>query len=144
MPSKSQQKRLEVQQPKKITAEQALEVAQSYTTLREQRLEIQKKVDEIEVREKQAKKMLMDMLIALNVNSVGDTKKIYELVTQDEPTVDSFEQLYAHIRSTGEFDLLYRRVNSAAVKERWDLGQEVPGIKKFPAISLSVTKAKGA
>jgi len=134
-------KKLAVVVPKKITAAVALLLAQEYTELREKRLAAQKAVDNIEVLEKSKKKLLMDMLTALKINSVGDTEKIYALVTQDEPTVDNWEKFYTYIQKTGEFDLLYRRVNSAAVKERWEQKKVVPGITKFPAISLSVTKA---
>ena len=135
-------KKLAAVVPKKITAAVALLIAQEYVELRERRLAEQKKVDALETQEKGKKKLLMDMLVALKINSVGDTDKIYALVTQDEPTVEDWEKLYSYIQKTGEFDLLYRRVNSAAVKERWEQSKAIPGITKFPAISLSVTRSK--
>jgi hypothetical protein len=128
----------------KLTAADALGIAQHYEELRAKRLAIEKQADAVKEVETAQKQLLLDMLVALNINSVGSHDKVYAIVTQDEPTVNDWPALYAHIKETGEFELLFRRVNSAAVKERWDNKAEVPGVGRFPAISLSVTKAKGA
>ena len=125
-----------------VSAESALAIAQEYNNLRAARLALSRQVDTMEVEEKAKKKLLMDMLVALKINSVGDTERVYAIITQDEPTVEDMGKLYKHIQKTGEFDLLYKRVNNAAVKERWELGKAVPGVGKFPVQTLSVTQAK--
>jgi len=38
--------------------------------------------------------------------------------------------------------LLFRRINAAAVKERWENTVLVPGVAAFPVEKLSITKAK--
>ena len=129
---------------KKLTAKTALAVAQEYDSTRAQRLELDRQAAAVKEVELELRQQLMDMLQALDINSVGDNEKIYALVQKPEPTVEDWNALHAHIKKTGEFELLYRRVNPAAIKERWELHKQVPGVKQFIAITLSVTKAKGA
>jgi hypothetical protein len=88
------------------------------------------------------KTLLMDMLYAAKINAVGDNKHIFAIVTKQEPQVENWEALYKHIKKTGEFELLFRRVNPTAVKERWEHNKVVPGVGSFPVDKLSVTKAK--
>lgn len=122
----------------------ALNLAHAYDAMRERRLDLQHEVDALEEEEKQLKKQLMDMIESLSTTALSDGKKIYALVTKDEPTASSWPELWAHIQKTGDFDLLYRRINTTAVKERWEVGQTIPGVGKFPVTTLSITKAKGA
>jgi hypothetical protein len=125
-------------------ATKALVMAQLYFAARAKRLEADKVSEGLKETETELKGQLMDFLQANGLNSVGDKQRVYALVTKDEPETYDWAALYAHIRSTGEFELLYRRVNPAAVKERWENTVEVPGVRKFPSLTLSVTKAKGA
>lgn len=123
---------------------QALQFAQSYTAARNKRLAADKVAEGLKATESKLKQVLMDTLEANNINAVGDRQFVYALTRHDEPTVEDWGKLYAHVRRTGEFELLFRRVNPASVKERWELKQKVPGVGAFPTISLSVTKSKGA
>jgi hypothetical protein len=59
------------------------------------------------------------------------------------PVVKDWEKFYAHIKKKGEFELLNRAVNRAAVQERWDAKKQVPGVDKFHAKKVSVTKLSG-
>ena len=116
-----------------------------YTKARAARLEADKKVDALKQTEKEAHQAIMDYFhgkaALLETGSVVDGY-LYQLKTSDEPTVEDWPKLYAHIKRTGNFEMLYRRVNPAAVKERWDDGKAVPGVGKFPVEKLSITKAK--
>lgn len=61
------------------------------------------------------------------------------------PTVkgDDWGKVFAYIKKTGEFDLLQRRLSSAAVKERWELKKVIPGVGKFTKKVLKIHKLKG-
>ncbi len=56
------------------------------------------------------------------------------------PTVDDWEKFYAHIKKTGNFELLNRAPNRKAITERWDAKKQVPGVGKFVKKSVSCTK----
>lgn len=58
------------------------------------------------------------------------------------PRVEDWDALYKHIKRTGSFDLLQRRLGEKAVAERWDDGREVPGVGRWDYMRLSVTAAK--
>ena len=59
------------------------------------------------------------------------------------PVVEDWPKFYAHIKKKGEFELLNRAVNRAAVMERWDQKKQIPGVGKFHAKKVSVTKLSG-
>jgi len=59
------------------------------------------------------------------------------------PTVEDWAKFYAHIKKTGNFELLNRAVNRAAVKERWEEKKQVPGVGVFHDKRVSVTKLNG-
>lgn len=118
-------------------------LASEYTLAREHRLSEAKKVEVLKEKEDALKEQLMEALRARK----GETGTVvdgylYAIVTKSEPTVSDWVKLYAHVKKTGEFDLLYRRANPTAIKERWEQNLKVPGVQAFPTESLSVTKAK--
>jgi len=57
-----------------------------------------------------------------------------------ETASDGWKKLYAHIKKTGEFDLLGKALSKPAVQERWDQKRQVPGIGRFFAKKVSCTK----
>lgn len=59
------------------------------------------------------------------------------------PRVADWPKLYAHVKKTGAFELLQRRLNEGAVKERWEAKTPVPGVEPFTVFKVSVTKVKG-
>lgn len=42
--------------------------------------------------------------------------------------VEALKLLQAHIAATGEFDLLQNRLSETACRERWEVGNAVPGV----------------
>lgn len=58
------------------------------------------------------------------------------------PTADDWEAIERHVRKTGEFDLLHRRLTLDAVRQRWAAGKTVPGVEVFHKVGLSLTKVK--
>lgn len=61
------------------------------------------------------------------------------------PTVapEDWTKVWAHIKKTGEWDLMNRAINRAAVVERWNNKKQVPGVGKFIAKKVSCTKLNG-
>ena len=118
-----------------------LKLALSWRAIRAKRLKLQKAVTALENQEKALKMQVMDALRKSKNKAVSNGERLFQLETSDEPTVEDWTKLQAHIQKTGEFDLLYRRVNNAAVKERWEVKARVPGVGKIPVDTLSDTKA---
>jgi hypothetical protein len=47
--------------------------------------------------------------------------------------------LWERIRTTGEFDLLQKRLSSRAVRERFDAGDALPGVRPVTITTIKVT-----
>lgn len=108
--------------------------------LREKRLGEQKKVDVIEEEEKALKEHLIQNLPKSEASGVAGKVARVTVVTKVIPQVEDWDKFYAHIKKKGEFDLMQRRVSDTAVKERWDAGKQVPGVKTFNALTVSINK----
>ena len=59
------------------------------------------------------------------------------------PTLDDPVKFYAFLKKTGDFELLNRALNRAAVNERWAAHKQVPGVGKFHVKRVSCTKLGG-
>jgi hypothetical protein len=120
----------------------ALQLALQWREARAARLAAQKQVDLLEVNEKALKKQVMERLEKAKNKAVSNGDRLFQLVTKDEPVADDWPKIYAHIKETGEFELIERRLSKAAVKERAELGEKVPGVAWFPVTNLSDTASK--
>lgn len=113
-------------------------------------------VDKLSAEEKARENFVKEHIIAtLPKGDRGVAGSTHMAVTSNEEVyqVEDWSKFYAHIKKTGEFDLLNRALNQAAVKERVE-GQVrptgkrgegwkptlPPGIKTFNTVKLSVTK----
>lgn len=52
---------------------------------------------------------------------------------------DGWTLLWAHIKETGRFDFLQKRISETAVKETIESGKAVPGITSFTFTDVKVT-----
>jgi hypothetical protein len=120
-------------------AELALK-ADAYKALREKRLELARQVTELKEKEQHMRRDLIVHLEESDVTGVQGKICFIALVPKCEPIVVSWGSLYTHIRDSGEFELLQRRVGVKAVKERWDDGLLVPGVEEVEYNDLSVRK----
>lgn len=119
-----------------------LDIAIAWRAAREARLAKQKEVEELEIKEKKLKQEVIAALSKSKNKAVSNGERLFQLKTTMEPVAEDWAALYEHVRKTGEFELLFRRINPASVKERWEQGLTVPGVNKIPVETLSDTKAK--
>lgn len=108
--------------------------------LRQKRLEEQKKVDAIEAEEKALKEHIIQNLPKSEASGVAGKLARVTVVTKEIPQVEDWDAFYKYVKKTGNFDLMQRRLTDAAVKERWEAGKEIPGVKHFQAVSVSINK----
>lgn len=118
------------------------EKVDAYNVKRFERLALKKQVEILEAQEQELKTELIADLKASGSTASGGKTAVARLVVKQEPSAGNWDALYAHIRNTGEFELLYRRINPASIKERKDVGVDVPGIEWFPVETLSLSQIK--
>jgi hypothetical protein len=119
-----------------------LDLAIQWRSLRAERLLVEKEVNLLKEQEAELKRLVIDSLRNSKNKSVSDGTRLFQLVQAIEPLVEDWPKLQKHIQRTGEFEFLQRRLNPAAVKERWDYGKVVPGVNKIEVFNLSDIKAK--
>ena len=107
-------------------------LVEQYRLKRLERLELKKKYDELEAEEKTLKGKLIDSLKA------GEPHVGAILIEKVKPTVEDWQAFYNHIRATGEFDLLQRRITESAALERRMAGDPLPGVNWFPVWDVKV------
>ena len=66
-----------------------------------------------------------------------------QVTTSAIPQVADWPKFYAYIKRTGSFELLGRGLSRPAITERWDAKKEIPGMGRFLAKKVSVTKLGG-
>jgi hypothetical protein len=118
-----------------------LSLALQWRQARATRLAKQKEVEELEKIEKGLKDKVITLLKKSASKAVSDGTRMFKLVPGKEAVVEDWPALYQHIKKTGEFELLQRRVSATAVQERWESGIIVPGVSSIPVDKLSDTQA---
>lgn len=110
-----------------------------YTT-RQERLDVQKKVDEFKEREELLRTHIINTLPKSEASGISGKIANAKIVTKDVPRVEDWDAFYKYVHKNQAYELLQRRLNDAGIQERWDDDKTVPGVGKFTTVSVSVTK----
>ena len=108
--------------------------------LREKRLEAQKAVDAMQAEETALKEHIINQLPKSDASGVSGKVARVAVSTREIPRVEDWEKFHEYVRKTKQFDLLQRRAADAAVKERWEAGEQIPGVGRFTVVTVSVNK----
>jgi hypothetical protein len=108
--------------------------------LRQKRLEMQKEVGKIEAEEKALKEHIIQNLPKSEASGIAGKLARVTVITKVVPQVKDWDAFYKYVKKTGQFDLMQRRINDGAIKERWEAGKEIPGVEHFNAVSVSINK----
>jgi hypothetical protein len=115
-------------------------IVDSLYALRTERLRIEREVDALKKRETALREKLLALLPRLDATRVSGLRATATISRVTVPHVTDWDALYAHIRSTGAFELLQRRVGVEAWRERNDAKQPVPGTEPFVDFKITCTK----
>ncbi|OQW33960.1 MAG: hypothetical protein A4E20_12080 [Nitrospira sp. SG-bin2] len=106
---------------------------------REKRLAAQKIVDELAKQEAAVREHIINNLPKSDTGASGKRARV-SVVTKQVPQVKDWDKFYAHVKKTGQFELMQRRLADTAIRERWDNGKQVPGVEAFGVVSVSLNK----
>jgi hypothetical protein len=111
-------------------------------SLQQKRLAFQKKMEEKIAEMKAEEQAIEDDLINKytkeQIDQMRGSKATASLSNLPMPTVEDWDKFYAHIKKTGEFDLLEKRPAKAAYRERLEAKETIPGVKTFWKKSISL------
>ena len=108
--------------------------------IRAKRIAEQKKVDLLAEEENALKAHIIENLPKSQQTGASGKKANVKITKKDVPQIEDLSKLYGFIRKTKREDLLQKRLNEGAINEILESGKQVPGIKIFTAIGVSVTK----
>ena len=108
--------------------------------IRQERLVQQKIVDALEEEEKALKEHIIATLPKSEAMGVAGKLARVTVVTKVVAQVKDWDAFYKYVLKTKSFDLLQRRLNDTAVKERWENKKTVAGVEPFQAVTISLNK----
>lgn len=141
-------------EPKKLKLPKSLGACVDlYHGMRAKRLLANKDVEAMKAQETEVSNHIIDNLSKKDEGGAVGALYRGTIVEETVYQVNDWDKFYAHLKKTGEFDLLNRALNQAAVKarvadqvrptgkrgEKWT-PKLPPGITTFNALKLSVTK----
>jgi hypothetical protein len=107
---------------------------------RERRLAETRRLDALKKIEDAAEQRVLAALQQLNLQKAAGARATVSItvktVGQVEP--ERWADVQKYIVEKNAFDLLQRRLNNAAVRERVEAGEEIPGLKTVQILDLSV------
>ena len=126
-----------------LSASELGELADIYHKVRADRLAADKVAGILKAHEYSAEALLIAQMLSQEITACGGQRLRVALAAPDMvPAVKDWDKYYAYILETGDFSLLERRPGKAACRERWDDGQQIPGVEQFPVYKLSRNEVK--
>lgn len=113
-----------------------------YYDQRQRRLAAKKEVEAMEEEERAMKQQIIDYLKEQETTAIGGHQAVCTLKRKAKAVVEEWAQVYEYVKANDAWDLMYRRINDAAVKQRLEDGIEVPGVGQIWVDELSVNKVK--
>lgn len=109
---------------------------------RERRLKATRRLDELKESEYLAEVRVIAELQNAKLTKAGGRKASVSLQAKTVAQVDpaSWREVFAYVEQHDAWDLLSRRINNAAFRERIADGRPVPGIKAISVLDLSIRK----
>lgn len=114
--------------------------ADLYSDVRELRLAMQKIVDEVKSRETEIREYIINNLSKSDDTGAAGKRYRAQIVKKVQPSLKDWESFTAFVAEQKRFDLLTKRLSDKAIKDIWEEGGEVPGVEKFNAVDVSITK----
>lgn len=106
--------------------------------LRVQRLALQRQVDDLEQKEKDILYEIQKQMSTSCVSNLQQGSFIAKMKTSDEPLPENWPAILQYIRDSGSTDLLQKRLTVSAVKARWDVGVDIPGVSKVVKHAVTI------
>lgn len=115
-------------------------VADLMYATREARYAQQKIIAALEKQEADCRDYIINNLPKSKAGGISGRVATAEVYTEPTPQVEDWTKFTKYIAKTGAFELLTRALSKAAIKERWDNKKQVPGVKAFNVVKVSLTK----
>jgi len=134
---------MENEPAKLLSATELGVLCDQHVAVKTKRLAADKVAKELKTEESVIEASIIDQMLRQKITSIGGKTVIYALPTPtNEPTVANWQVFWEFIKQTDDISLFEKRPGRAAIKERWALGEEIPGVIAFPVYRLSKSGVK--
>ena len=99
------------------------------TKLRAAIKEIQSKEKELKAQQREIDSQISIRMQEQGLDKISNYGCTVSLKTDIVPTVEDWDQLYDHVVTTKQFELLQKRMSATAYRELLATGMDVPGVK---------------
>lgn len=114
--------------------------ADLYAEVRELRLAMQKHTDEMKARESEIRDHIIANLSKSDDTGAAGKRYRAQVVTKLKPALVDFTAYCNYVVETLRFDLWQKRINERAVLDMLEAGESVPGVERFHAVAVSITR----
>lgn len=114
--------------------------ADLYSEVRELRLAMQKIVEDVKARETEIREHIIANLSKSDDTGAAGKKYRAQIVVKPEPSLKDWDSFTRFVVENDRFDLLHKRIADKPIKDLWEDGVDVPGVERFNAVSVSITK----
>jgi hypothetical protein len=125
--------------PKRLT----VCVDKLYTT-RDERYRLQKLATELKKDETALRAHILAELAKQKSSGIAGKVARVAIRPKTRVVANDWDALYKYVKRSGSFELLQRRLNDTAIKERWDDGRDVPGTEAVTESVLSIHRLTDA
>lgn len=109
--------------------------------LRQNRLELTKRVDDLKQLEAEMREEIMTELAVLGLAKASGVNATAGIRNTLEPVVTDWDCVHAFIRENDRFDLLQKRLSAPAWRDLREAGTLVPGTDSITVQDISLTKS---
>ncbi len=118
------------------------EVIDDLYALRARRMALSKEVDELKAQEAELRGIIITQLRDIGLDGGKGSTANALITTSTQAQITNWPAFFEYIRETGGGDLVQKRVAIQAVRDRWDSGEEIPGLTAVEVVDLSLTKRR--
>lgn len=109
-------------------------------TLRAERLEIEKQADEVKAKETALKDHIIATFSKADIDGAKGKVASASISRSVKGNVKDWPGVYKYIEKNDAWDLMERRLNNKAYRDRLEAGEAIPGVESFDVVTLSLTK----
>ncbi len=129
-----------------MTDTRLTELVELLFELREKRSGVRKIDADYKAQQEEIEKQVIEMLETSGASAANSEAGTVTVTMTASPKVLDFPALRKYIEASPQerLDLLEKRVSKAGCKERWQIGEKVPGVEQEVESSLQYRTAKAA
>lgn len=109
-------------------------------SLQQEYLAKKREADAIAAKVKEVEDHIIDTFPKTGLNGGKGSLASASISTSVEPTAKDWTAIFEYVREHNAFDLMFRRVNGKAWRDRVAEGEEIPGIVPYNNVKLSIRK----